>query len=126
MAKHTNDAVCPLCEEKLRDADSVIADWFRNQVKPKWPTAHISWAYRGEAEQNKAYELGYSKAKYPNSLHNLNPSRALDLFELDEGKAKFNPLFFAAINEMNEKLKIKIRWGGKFKKLADYSHFELA
>jgi peptidoglycan L-alanyl-D-glutamate endopeptidase CwlK len=33
---------------------------------------------RGEKEQNKAYENGFSKVKFPNSRHNSSPSEAID------------------------------------------------
>jgi peptidoglycan LD-endopeptidase CwlK len=34
--------------------------------------------YRGEHEQNKAYDDGFSKLRYPNSKHNKQPSEAFD------------------------------------------------
>lgn len=35
--------------------------------------------YRGEAEQNEAYETKNSKVKWPNSYHNSKPSMAVDV-----------------------------------------------
>ena len=36
--------------------------------------------HRGEADQNKAYEQGRSKVKYPDGKHNANPSYAVDVY----------------------------------------------
>lgn len=45
--------------------------------------------HRGEAEQNEAYEKGFSKVKYPNGKHNTYPSKAVDLAPW-EGKIDWN------------------------------------
>ena len=34
--------------------------------------------YRNEEDQNKAFENGFSKLKFPNSKHNVYPSMAVD------------------------------------------------
>lgn len=39
----------------------------------------IVWAYRGELEQNIAYDAGKSKLKFPESKHNRMPARAVDV-----------------------------------------------
>lgn len=36
-------------------------------------------AYRGKQEQDAAYAAGKSKVRWPNSKHNINPSRAIDV-----------------------------------------------
>jgi len=35
--------------------------------------------FRNEKDQNKAFEDGHSKVKWPNSKHNQRPSKAVDL-----------------------------------------------
>ena len=38
----------------------------------------IVCGYRDEAEQNRVYNNGFSKVRYPGSKHNLKPSMAVD------------------------------------------------
>jgi len=39
----------------------------------------LTCGYRGKIAQNKAYDTGYSKLKYPNSKHNKKPAEAVDI-----------------------------------------------
>jgi hypothetical protein len=83
---HTADAVCPLCEEKLKDAHAELVKWFRN-LKEAFPDVHTSCTYRGKEEQDLFFKQGMSKLKYPNSMHNKTKdgkpcSRAIDLFQI--------------------------------------------
>ena len=47
-------------------------------VAPAELDLSIICGHRGEAEQNKAYAEGKSKARWPHSAHNATPSRAFD------------------------------------------------
>lgn len=40
----------------------------------------ISEGFRNEITQNKAYEQGFSKLRWPNGNHNHNPSLAVDVY----------------------------------------------
>jgi hypothetical protein len=126
---HTNDSICPLCEEKLKTADPRMSAWFR-QVKIAFPDLHISCAYRGKKEQEEAVAGGKSRAHFPYSKHNHtdgdgNPcALALDVFQLQDGKAIFDPEFYFKLHTFNENLGFNIAWGGEFKKFKDYCHFE--
>jgi peptidoglycan L-alanyl-D-glutamate endopeptidase CwlK len=42
--------------------------------------------YRGEEEQNEAYNEGKSGLKFPNSKHNHSPSSAVDIAPYIKGK----------------------------------------
>jgi hypothetical protein len=113
---HTDAPACPLCEEKLRTAHSVMADWFR-RIKKQFENVHISWAYRGAEDQERFFKEGKTRCRFPKSAHNYaingKPcSLALDLFLIDEdGSARFPPLFYAKVNEINQQNKEPIRWG---------------
>src|ERR1700721_882546 len=86
---HTTDLVCPRCEDKLKDAHPKMAEWFRNRVKPKYPTAHVSWGYRSRADQNMMVLKKKSQLAGPRSAHNrraaidplmpFNPANELDI-----------------------------------------------
>lgn len=127
---HTSDPVCALCEEKLSQADPALTKWFHD-LKSRHPSVHISWSYRDEASQNKMVSEGASKLKYPLSAHNHTvqgepQSLALDIFQIDNsGRAIFDPVFCAKVNEESCSLGYALKWGGKWKALGDNDHFEL-
>lgn len=98
-------------------------------------------AYRSEDSQNKAFEEGKSKLRYPNSNHNLLPSMAIDAapypIKWDDLKRFYYFAGFvkATAQQLLESGKIhhKIRWGGDWDSDNDFSdqnfndlvHFEL-
>lgn len=47
-------------------------------IAPKELDLTIVCGYRGEAEQNKAFQEGRSQKPWPASKHNLSPSQAFD------------------------------------------------
>ena len=130
MIHHTQDALCPNCEGKLMTAHEKLGEWFR-AIKKRYPNVHISWAWRGPADQEAAFRDGKSNAHFGQSPHNNEkdgkPYRlALDLFQIDEdGVARFSGVFCAKVNEENEANREPIQWGGKFKHLGDADHFQI-
>lgn len=122
---HANGLLCERCASKLLQAHPIMSDWFKF-VKTKFSSAHISWSFRDEKNQNEAFEKGLSKLKWPDSMHNKMGSRALDLFELGEdGKAYFHSDWYQKINEETLNAALPIRWGGTFKTFKDMDHFEM-
>lgn len=130
MSHHTADPTCPLCDEKLTTAHPYLQSWFR-ELKKSEPLAHISWAYRGEADQEQFFSEGKTRAHFPKSPHNHEEngkpcSLALDLFEITEDRlARFSPMFYARVNAQNERQGLPIMWGGKFKSLGDGDHYQI-
>jgi hypothetical protein len=131
MPKHQNGSFCPSCEEKLLQARPYLIQWFRRQ-KIAFPNLHISWSYRDKNSQEQAYAQGKTHAHYPQSPHNrVNPdtnnpeSDALDLFFLtDHKKADFSENEYEKIFQNCLKYEDEIIWGGKFKSLGDFDHFQ--
>ena len=126
---HKEGAECPLCQQKLLSAHESLREWFF-EVKNAFLDVHISCAWRGKEDQEAAFHLGLSNAKYGHSKHNhtLNGepySLALDLFQLRNGVAAYRPRYFAAINDFNARNGYPIRWGGSFRSIRDCVHFEL-
>lgn len=88
---------------------------------------------RTKDEQNKAYELGHSKLKWPKSKHNSAPSMAVDVAPYPiiwTDTERFKEL--AVIVKKNwelipkdEKLGYLLQWGGDWIKFKDYPHWEL-
>lgn len=128
---HQSGSVCGLCVGKLDQAAPELRRWFK-EMKAIFPTLHVSCAYRGKEEQNKAFASGKSKLKFPESRHNAvdrdgrPAARALDVFSLtEEGIASFAAPFYEAIWKECKKRQDCVVWGGNWKSLGDANHFEL-
>ncbi|MBL1319608.1 MAG: hypothetical protein JKY80_02005 [Mariprofundaceae bacterium] len=92
--------------------------------------------HRGKADQNKAYDSGNSKKRFPDSTHNTKPSKGIDVapYPIDWDDTKRFYYFAGYVKAKAEELGIKIRWGGDWdgdndlndQTLMDLVHFELA
>lgn len=127
---HSSDVDCPGCKTFLFQVHPQLVVWFYWLVD-NHPGAHIAKGWRGEEEQNEDVAEGRSKLSWPNSKHNMldeqgNPcSQALDIFQLESGKALFDKEFFKQIDDENKTAGFPIKWGGTFPHFPDYDHFEL-
>ena len=90
----------------------------------------IACGHRSKKEQDKAFNEGKSKLKWPKSKHNKTPSLATDFYPVVNGKAEWDDLepykaliihFKTVANELG----ITISCGGDWKKFKDYPHIEL-
>ena len=91
--------------------------------------------HRGEKDQNKAFDEGKSKVRYPKGKHNSNPSTAVDVapYPIDwEDRERF--IYFAGfVKGIATEMGISLRWGGDWdndpqlsdNKFDDLVHFEL-
>ena len=89
--------------------------------------------HRDEAAQAEAVAKGFSKAPWPESKHNRNPSMAMDLapyhadrkppidWKDEEGFRMLATLIVGTAEAQS----VKIKWGGDFKSFPDLPHFEL-
>lgn len=87
----------------------------------------IICGYRNKTDQDKAYEEGKSFVKYPHGKHNKIPSRAVDIvpYPVDwEDIERFIELS-KHIKKVARNLDISIWYGGDWKTLKDYPHYEL-
>lgn len=92
--------------------------------------------HRGEAEQNKAYDEGKSKKRWPDSTHNPQPSRALDFVPaspvtwIDRERFAY---VAGVIVATGAAMGIPLRWGGDWDRdgqirdesFVDMPHIEL-
>jgi len=101
----------------------------------KYYDCAIICGHRNEKDQNKAYNDGLSKLKYPKSKHNSIPSLAVDVVPWFKkkphirwnDKAKFYE-FAGFVQGIAATLGIPIRWGGNWDMdddLTDQSFFDL-
>ncbi len=92
----------------------------------------ILCGYRGEKEQNVAFDAGHSELRFPDGNHNQLPSLAVDVAPFFSQSphirwddiAGFKKLAKHILKTAKD-LDIKISWGGDWEKFKDYPHFEL-
>lgn len=121
------------CDDRLqRIFSQVIEDW----------DCTIICGHRNESDQNKAFASGASKLRFPNSEHNVFPSRAVDVApwpipeewgakKRDEYE-KFRYFAFFVLGVASG-MGICLRWGGDWDRdkdvldqdFNDLVHFEL-
>ena len=95
----------------------------------------ILCGHRGEKDQNKAFEQGRSKVKYPNGRHNATPSNAVDVapYPIDWDNLERFTLFAGYVLGIAESMQIDLIWGNDWNKdwntkdtgFHDYPHFEI-
>lgn len=93
----------------------------------------ILCGFRGEKEQNEAFERGTSKLKWPKSKHNISPSMAVDAvpYPVDwHDERRFREMGQIVKQHweripVDERLGYSLSWGGDWKSFKDFPHFEL-
>lgn len=82
--------------------------------------------YRGKEEQDEAYNKGASKLKFPKSMHNTSPSKAVDLapYPIDWNNHERFKQLAKRFKQIAEHKNIKVVWGGDWQ-MRDMPHFEL-
>ena len=91
--------------------------------------------HRSAERQDKLFEEGKTKVKYPNGRHNSNPSRAVDVvpYPIDwDDRERFH-LFAGFVIGIAKSMAINLRWGGDWdqdwyvhdNRFDDFPHFEI-
>ncbi len=107
----------------------------------KYFDCSVICGHRSMAEQDDAFQKGFSKVEYPKSKHNKLPSLAVDVvpYPIDWNDTKRMIYFAGIVHGIAYKLKQEnkithsLRWGGdwdsdtelKDNTFQDYPHFEL-
>ena len=91
--------------------------------------------HRSKDRQNKLYEEGKTKVKYPNGRHNRQPSSAVDVtpYPVDWKDRERQTLFAGFVLGVANQMNINLRWGGDWdqdfqvvdNRFDDFPHFEL-
>ena len=91
--------------------------------------------HRSGERQDKLYDEGKTKVRYPNGRHNSSPSRAVDVtpYPVDWADRERQTLFAGFVLGVANQMGIKLRWGGDWdqdfevqdNKFDDFPHFEL-
>ena len=102
--------------ERLRTADQRLQDVFDEAIKTRDIT--ILCAYRNQDEQHEAFITGKSQKEWPNSLHNTQPSLAVDFapyfpqVKIDWEDIPAFALLAGYLIRIGESQGVKLRWGG--------------
>lgn len=91
--------------------------------------------HRSKDRQNKLYEEGKTKVRYPNGRHNASPSNAVDVvpYPVDwDDRERFH-LFAGYVLGVASGMGYTLRWGGDWNmnfevddnKFDDFPHFEI-
>ena len=114
------------CDEDLQELFEAVVKYFDCSVLE---------GHRSEERQNKLYEEGKTKVRYPKGRHNAEPSRAVDVvpYPVDwDDRERFH-LFAGFVLGLAYSMDISLRWGGDWNqnfqvddnKFDDFTHFEL-
>ena len=120
-------------KEELSTCKKELQEIFNEVIKTV--DCSVLEGYRGQVEQDKAYEEGRSKAKYPDGRHNRLPSNAVDCvpYPVDWSDRERFTLFAGFVLGIAKSKGIDLRWGGDWNqnwevndnKFDDFPHFEL-
>lgn len=123
-------------EESERNLAQVHPDLqrvFREVIKLM--DVSIVTGYRGREEQNAKYEQGKSEVRYPDSMHNKEPSLAVDAapYPYDPDNRERFTYMAGLVLGIAHTLGVSLRWGGdwdqdgevKDNDFDDLFHFEL-
>jgi hypothetical protein len=114
------------CDERLQRIFNEVVKYF---------DCTVIEGHRGEEAQNKAFDEGRSKLKYPNGKHNKIPSLAVDVmpFPIDWKNNEQIAYFAGQVVATARTMGITLRWGHDFnmnnklndQKFIDAPHYEI-
>ncbi len=121
-------------KQNLSEAHLNLQQLFNEVIKEV--DCSVICGYRGEKEQNEAYDKGHSKLKYPQSKHNKQPSLAVDVvpYPIDWKDRERMTLFAGFVKGLAKGMyNIDLRWGGDWdsdfhvqdNRFDDFPHFEI-
>ena len=119
--------------EKLSTCDKKLQVIFHEVIKTV--DCSVLEGHRSKDRQNKLYNEGKTKVKFPKGRHNSNPSNAVDVvpYPIDWDDRERFPLFAGFVLGIAKSKGINLRWGGDWNqnwfvddnKFDDFPHFEL-
>lgn len=112
-------------EENLKTCHLLLQETFRSALPIM--DHSIICGYRNEEAQNRAFEEGNSKLRWPESKHNQLPSLAVDVIPYPVDWIDKSRFFHLAgiVKGIAAMKGVKIKWGGDWDTFRDYAHYEL-
>ena len=99
-------------KERLATCDKRLQDVFNEVIK------HVDCSVlegnRNEERQNKLFDEGKTKVKFPDGRHNSSPSLAVDVtpYPVDWSDRERQTLFAGFVLGIANRMGITLRWGG--------------
>ena len=120
-------------KERLATCDEKLQGVFNEVIKHV--DCSILEGHRSKERQNKLYDEGRTKVRYPDGRHNFNPSRAVDVtpYPVDWEDRERQTLFAGFVLGTARGMGIRLRWGGDWdqdfqvmdNRFDDFPHFEI-
>ena len=120
-------------KENLTSCDKQLQNVFNEVIK--FVDCSVLEGYRDEKRQNRLFDEGKTKLRYPNGRHNNRPSNAVDVtpYPVDWSDRERQTLFAGFVLGIARSMGIKLRWGGDWdmdwkvmdNRFDDFPHFEL-
>jgi len=120
-------------KERLNTCNEKLQKVFNEVIKHV--DCSVLEGHREKDRQNKLYEEGKTKVKYPNGRHNRQPSSAVDVtpYPVDWKDRERQTLFAGFVIGVASQMNINLRWGGDWdqdfqvadNRFDDFPHFEL-
>ena len=120
-------------KERLNTCNERLQKVFNEVIKHV--DCSVLEGHREKDRQNKLYEEGKTKVKYPNGGHNRQPSSAVDVtpYPVDWEDRERQTLFAGFVIGVASQMNINLRWGGDWdqdfqvvdNRFDDFPHFEL-
>tara|TARA_R110002020_G_scaffold1458_2_gene6556 strand:+ start:476 stop:874 length:399 start_codon:yes stop_codon:yes gene_type:complete len=119
--------------KRLKTCDERLQKVFNEVIKHV--DCSILEGHRSGERQNKLYDEGKTKVKYPKGRHNNNPSLAVDVarYPIDWDDRERHTLFAGFVIGIARGMGINLRWGGDWNRnwdtadnrFDDFPHFEI-
>ena len=120
-------------KKRLSTCDSKLQEIFNEVIKHV--DCSVLEGHREKDRQNKLFEDGKTKVKYPDGRHNRQPSSAVDVtpYPVDWKDRERQTLFAGFVIGVASQMGINLRWGGDWdqdfqvvdNRFDDFPHFEL-
>ena len=114
------------CDERLQEVFTEVI---------KHVDCSVLEGHRSKERQNKLYDEGRTKVKYPNGRHNSSPSKAVDVtpYPVDWEDRERQTLFAGFVFGIGRSMGYNLRWGGDWdmdfqvmdNRFDDFPHFEI-
>ena len=120
-------------KQRLATCDERLQKVFNEVIK--YIDCSVLEGHRGQERQDKLYEEGKTKLKFPNGRHNMAPSNAVDVtpYPVDWKDRERQTLFAGFVLGIARSMGIRLRWGGDWdmdfqvndNRFDDFPHFEI-
>ena len=120
-------------KKRLATCDERLQKVFNEVIK--YVDCSVLEGHRSEERQNRLFEEGKTKVKYPKGRHNSSPSRAVDVtpYPVDWEDRERQTLFAGFVLGTARSMGINLRWGGDWdqdfqvmdNRVDEFPHFEI-